>query len=95
MRHNLEFLKADLSDELGKLALLAEQFALAKDRLSVDELPSYDRGAVGYLLHNFYNGCESIFCGEREREGEGTAKGFSCHGSASGNPPFEGQPGGC
>lgn len=21
----------------------------------------YDRGAIGYILHNFYNGCENIF----------------------------------
>jgi hypothetical protein len=21
----------------------------------------YDRGAIGYLLHNFYNGCENNF----------------------------------
>lgn len=23
-------------------------------------MPDYDRGAIGYLLHRFYNGCENI-----------------------------------
>ncbi len=26
-----------------------------------EEMPFYDRGAIGYYLHNFYNGCENIF----------------------------------
>lgn len=26
-----------------------------------DDISFYDRGAIGYILHNFYNGCENIF----------------------------------
>lgn len=26
-----------------------------------ETLNNYDKAAVGYLLHNFYNGCENIF----------------------------------
>ena len=35
----------------------------SKGELSSHPIKSltYDRGAVGYLLHNFYNGCENIF----------------------------------
>ncbi len=61
MLHNVEFLRADVSDELDKLARLAKEFSLVEDKLAEDELSNYDRGAIGYLLHNFYNGCENIF----------------------------------
>lgn len=61
MSHNVDLLKAEIADELGKLTLLAEEFVNVEDKLSLQELPNYDRGAMGYLLHNFYNGCESIF----------------------------------
>ena len=30
-------------------------------KLPVDQVPYYDRGAIGYILHSFYNGCENIF----------------------------------
>jgi len=62
VKHNLELLKADVRDELSKLGRLAQDFA----KLEVlsdppDELPLYDRAAVGYYLHSFYNGCENMF----------------------------------
>jgi len=63
MKHNLELLKADIEDELRKIALLEEAFAPAEGKLdlSSDEVGIYDRAAIGYFLHGFYNGCENIF----------------------------------
>jgi len=63
MKHNLEFLKADIQDELKKLELLKSEFQKISDQIlkEVKQIPYYDRAAVGYYLHNFYNGCESIF----------------------------------
>lgn len=63
MKYNLELLKADIEDELGKLALLQEAFAEIepKQDLPPEQVNAYHRGAIGYYLHNFYNGCENIF----------------------------------
>lgn len=63
MKYNIDFLKADISDELNKLARLEVEFDKIKDKLEFAEekITYYDRGAIGYLLHNFYNGCENIF----------------------------------
>ena len=63
MKYNLELLKADITDELAKIELLEKKFRLIEDKLqkTEEEIPSYDRGAIGYYLHNFYNGCENIF----------------------------------
>jgi len=63
MQHNVELLKADIQDELKKLALLNNELALVSDKLELDDrqVPFYDRAAIGYFLHNFYNGCENIF----------------------------------
>ena len=30
-------------------------------RLPAEQVPYYDRGAIGYILHSYYNGCENIF----------------------------------
>jgi hypothetical protein len=64
MKHKVELLKADVGDELAKLARLEEVFAAdaePKLALSAAEVDQYDRAAIGYFLHSFYNGCESIF----------------------------------
>lgn len=63
MRHNVELLTADLRDELLKLQRLVNEFREATSRVSLTapEVPNYDRAAIGYLLHNFYNGCENVF----------------------------------
>lgn len=63
MAYNIELLKADIADELAKIDLVAQEFRRVEDKLDLppDRVPNYDRGAVGYLLHNFYNGCENIF----------------------------------
>jgi hypothetical protein len=56
---NLEFLKADIRSEIEKLAALEAEFDRITDKLRLPEsaVPFYDRGAIGYLLHCFYNGC--------------------------------------
>ncbi len=56
-------LLADIRDELAKLKRLESAFAAVEPMLSQppEAVSDYDRGAVGYLLHNFYNGCENIF----------------------------------
>jgi hypothetical protein len=63
MKHNARLLKADIQDELSKIARLEKEFANIKGKLDLEpeKLSFYDRGAIGYLLHNFYNGCENIF----------------------------------
>ncbi len=60
---NIELLKADVRDELRKIAQLREDFAQVEPLLTRDPInvPFYDRAAVGYYLHSFYNGCETIF----------------------------------
>jgi len=63
MKYGLELLKADIEDELRKIARLEQLFAQAEAKLDLipNEVGAYDRAAIGYFLHNFYNGCENIF----------------------------------
>jgi hypothetical protein len=63
MKANLDLLRADIEDELARLAQLEQVFASVRDKLDLapEQVSAYDRGAIGYLLHNFYNGCENIF----------------------------------
>jgi hypothetical protein len=64
MRYNLELLKADILDELEKIERLRKEFSAVEYRIeatSESEVPFYDRAAIGYYLHSFYNGCENIF----------------------------------
>ena len=60
---NVELLKADVRDELGKLERLRRDFTELESLLAKppEAVPFYDRAAVGYYLHSFYNGCENIF----------------------------------
>jgi hypothetical protein len=63
MRYNVELLKADINDELEKIARLLREFSVVANKLEIpaSEVPFYDRAAIGYYLHNFYNGCETMF----------------------------------
>lgn len=63
MAYNIELLKADISDELQKIDFVISEFKKVQYKIDLppDKVPYYDRGAIGYLLHNFYNGCENIF----------------------------------
>ena len=63
MKYSIELLKADIRDELEKLSKLEKEFQAAYEMLGQDknQIPAYDRGAIGYMLHSFYNGCENIF----------------------------------
>ena len=63
MARTPELLCADVRDELAKIARLEQLFTTAEHYLTcdADAVGDYDRGAIGYLLHNFYNGCENIF----------------------------------
>jgi hypothetical protein len=58
-----ELLIADVRDELAKLQRLAQSFTEIAPMLDrpAEAVSHYDRGAIGYQLHNFYNGCENIF----------------------------------
>ncbi len=63
MKYNRELLRADLHDELEKIGRIKAEFqghAVILER-SAAATPMYDRAAIGYFLHNFYNGCENIF----------------------------------
>lgn len=63
MSHKIELLKADIKEELTKLKKLEEEFRTVETKLNLppEEVSNYDRAAIGYYLHNFYNGCENIF----------------------------------
>ncbi len=63
MNYSIELLKADIRDELDKLSRLEKEFQEVRKKLELDadQVPVYDRGAIGYILHSFYNGCENIF----------------------------------
>ena len=63
MKYNIELLKADILDEFKKLDFIDQEFqkVISKLKQTEAEISYYDRGAIGYLLHNFYNGCENIF----------------------------------
>ncbi|MEA3639518.1 MAG: hypothetical protein VBE63_06200 [Lamprobacter sp.] len=63
MARNPQLLRALIEDELKKLARLEQSFQQIEAKLALppDGVPDYDRGAIGYLLHSFYNGCENIF----------------------------------
>ena len=57
MPGNLELLKADIRHELTQLKQLVKEFQSVTEKLKHEEIPTYDRGTIGYYLHNFYNGC--------------------------------------
>jgi hypothetical protein len=63
MRYSFELLKADILGEIDKIENLESAFIEITPKLAMDAdlVPPYDRGAIGYLLHNFYCGCENIF----------------------------------
>lgn len=63
MAYNIQLLKADIVDELDKVSHVVNEFNRVKEKIDLpsDQVPNYDRGAIGYLLHGFYNGCENIF----------------------------------
>lgn len=63
MKYNIELLSADILDELSKLRRMIEEFALLSKKIDLPpkDITPYDKAAIGYYLHNFYNGCENIF----------------------------------
>jgi len=63
MKYDFELLKADISNELANIISLEAEFSKVGNMLSLpaEKVPYYDRGAIGYILHSFYNGCENIF----------------------------------
>ncbi len=63
MKYNIELLSADILDELSKLRRMIEEFALLSKKIDLPpkDITPYDKAAIGYYLHSFYNGCENIF----------------------------------
>lgn len=63
MRYHVDLLRADIHDDLDRLARLYQEYAKISGMIDLppEDVSYYDRGAVGYILHNFYNGCENIF----------------------------------
>lgn len=59
----IALLVADIEDELQKLQRLRAEYdeLLTRVDIGAEEASPYDKAAVGFYLHNFYNGCESIF----------------------------------
>jgi hypothetical protein len=62
MKYNIELLKADILDELAKIEKLRQDFLAIMEKILLPEkeIPHYDRAAIGYYLHGFYNGCENM-----------------------------------
>lgn len=61
MKHEIELLKADIRDELLNLEKINIEFIAIENKFNYNQMPAYDCGAIGYILHSFYNGCENIF----------------------------------
>jgi len=63
MRADIELLRADIRDEMGKIEKMYREFIpMAKKlKLSENEITNYDKVVIGYFMHNFYSGCENIF----------------------------------
>jgi hypothetical protein len=63
MKYDFGLLKADILKELDNIKIVEAEFTKIEDmlRLPAERVSFYDRGAIGYILHNFYNGCENIF----------------------------------
>lgn len=62
MKAEVELLKADIRDEMNKIGKVYDEFIFLKKKLDQKEaIDSYDKAAMGYLIHNFYSGCENIF----------------------------------
>lgn len=63
MKYDFELLKADILKELDNINILETEFSKIKKMLDLpaEKVSFYDRGAIGYILHSFYNGSENIF----------------------------------
>jgi len=63
MRYDTSLLKADIKDELAKIAMIVAEYKKHETTVAFpsEKVSFYHRGAIGYILHNFYNGCENIF----------------------------------
>ena len=63
MSARLELPQSDIEEELRRLARLEQEIVAVRDKLDLppEQVPSYDRGAIGYLPRNCYSGCENIF----------------------------------
>lgn len=63
MRADIELLKADIKSEMGKLEKLCQEFMPMAEKLALseDDVSKHDIIVLGYLMHNFYNGCENMF----------------------------------
>ena len=49
MPGNLELLKADVRHELTQQQQLVKEFQSVKEKLKLEEIPTYDRGVISYL----------------------------------------------
>lgn len=63
MNYEIELLRADVLKELENIKVLETEYAKITHMLTLpaEQVSNYDRGAIGYILHSFYNGCENIF----------------------------------
>jgi hypothetical protein len=63
MKYDIELLRADILKEMENIKILESEYSKIKKmlRMPAEKVAYYDRGAVGYILHSFYNGCENIF----------------------------------
>jgi hypothetical protein len=62
MNEKIILLKAKIDKQLVKLEISHKEMVCFTQKMVADDIPDNPtRAAIGYYLHNFYNGCENIF----------------------------------
>ena len=61
MKDKIRLLEAKIISELNKIEDLKDELDGLKETLNLEKPSNFEKAAIGYSLHNFYNGCENIF----------------------------------
>ena len=62
MKEKIKVLIADIKDDLNSLKKIKSDYDLYMKKIDSDSVPDhFDKMIIGYLMHNFYSGCENIF----------------------------------
>lgn len=61
MKEKIKLLEAKIVSELNKIKVLKKELDELKKTLNLKNPNNFEKAAIGYSLHNFYNGCENIF----------------------------------
>lgn len=61
MKEKIEILRADIKDDLKSIQKIKSDYNDYWKQINRDKRDHHEKMVIGYLLHNFYNACESIF----------------------------------